>query len=548
MRRGRPKFVIARVLAAALLVGAAAGCAAVLGFEDTTLRTDTTADGGMMETGPIGEGGTTTDGGTHFSAKPTALVLRRGGTVDLEVDLARGTDVTGSVTAHLAGLPSGVTATTATLAPTSSTGTITLSAAAKAALGSSALTLSADGTALAPLAISLLVADPAGSLDVTFDMDGLVSDSTKGLGSTFFALGVQSDQKIVAGGAGGPGGATPPSGWLLRRFAANGAADAPFDTLAGAVGIPTDGAIRALAIMANGSIVCAGESTAMAAPKPQLTLMRFTAAGKIDPTFGGGIVRLPAAEAAGGSIGLGVVVDPTGAVVVVGSRKDILNTESGIITRFKADGTRDATFNGGTTVDIANVRFVGVSLESSAIVAGGSTITGALPSYFITRRTAIGANDPTFGTAGSAAFGNTYRANAFARLGDGTLAVVGDVQSGSAGYTAGFITMQGNSPFARTYANAASAGFFGIGVQADGRIIAAGHTAVVNGEARVQRILPDGNKDLSFNDGGTVLIEPPGGIPNFDVTLFAAAVQVDGRILTAGNRTTTGAVIYRLWP
>ena len=538
--------VLVALACAAALAAAAGGCALVLGFDDTTLRD--ASEGGTTEGGVLDEAGNPVEGGTsRLTTKPAALIVRRGGTTSVTVELARGSDQTGAVTARLSDLPVGVTATTAAISPTASSGTLDLTASTNATLGSKIVKLTAEGTTLAPAQLPLLVADPPGALDVTFDADGLASDSAKGLGSTFFALGVQADQSIVAGGAGGAGGAQPVSGWIIRRFLPTGQPDATFNAAA-SIGIPADGELRAIAIAADGKIVCAGSSTQVAVPQPLLTLVRFLPTGKLDPAFQGGIVRLPAAEGPGGSIGLGLVVQPDGAIVVVGSRKDLIGNEAGVITRFKADGTRDATFNGGTTIAIAATRFVGVALENGAVIAGGSTTSGALPSYFLTRRTAQGGNDPTFGTAGSAAFGNTYRANGFARLADGSLAVVGDIQQNAMGYTAGITSVQGNAVFARAYANLPSAAFFGIGVQADGRIIAAGHTAVTNGEARIARILPDGNTDATFNDGGTVFIEPPGGVPNFDVTLFAAGVQADGRILAAGNRTTAGAVVYRLWP
>jgi hypothetical protein len=100
--------------------------------------------------------------------------------------------------------------------------------------------------------------------------------------------------------------------------------------------------------------------------------------------------------------------------------------------------------------------------------------------------------------------------------------------------------------FARGYGNAVGAGFFGVAVQNDGRIVAAGHR-LPNGEARVGRLLVDGTPDPSFSDAGTAIVEPAGS-PSSDVSLFAAAVQADGRILVAGNRSNAGAIVFRLWP
>jgi uncharacterized delta-60 repeat protein len=334
----------------------------------------------------------------------------------------------------------------------------------------------------------------------------------------------------------------------VRRYGPSGVPDAAFTSAftAGPAPLLTEGQVEAMALDAKGNIVCVGASTQ---PIPALTIARLLPGGGLDATFAGGIVRLPLSDGPLGSNGLGLALQPDGSVLVVGSRLDAVGAEAGIIARFTSNGTRDATFNGGVTIAIPATRFVGASLEASgAVLVAGSTISGALPSFFLTRRTSLGANDPTFGTAGTASFGNTYRANAFARLADGSLALVGDVQQGAAAYTAGVASAKGDAVFARAFASGPTAAFFGLAVQSDTRLIAAGHTAVVNGEARIERFFQDGGRDPSFSDGGAVIVEPAGLSNALEVALFAAAVQSDGRILVAGNRSTTGAVVYRLWP
>ena len=540
---------LARVAPAALVATAGlGGCSLVLGFEDTTLRSG--ADAGPSDSGgPADEGGPRPDAGASgLSVKPTSLVIRRGAGVDLTVDLARGADVTGPVTARLSGLPAGVTAASATLAPNETTAVVHLTATATATLGPATITLNADGSPLPPVSIPLLVADLPGSLDVTFDSDGLVSDPSRGVGSTFLAASVQADGKIIAAGGAAAAGAAL-NGWVIRRYDSNGVPDTTFNTATSAAGVaPAEGQAQAIAVDAKGNIVCVGFT--QPAPTRQLTIVRLLSTGALDKTFGGtGIVRIPGEPPATGSFGFGVAVQPDGAIVVAGERRDLVGGNlAGIVTRFLESGARDTTFNGGATVVTANTRFVGVSGDADGFLVGGSTIGGSLPSYFATRRTAQGLIDATFGSGGTAAFGNTYRANAFARLADGSFALVGDVASGAAGYTAGVATPKGLGVFARAYGNATGAGFFGIAVQADGNIIAAGHTAVTNGEARVQRLLPTGDKDVAFGTAGTATIEAAGTANGIDVTLFAAAVQPDARILVAGNRTNAGAVIYRLWP
>jgi uncharacterized delta-60 repeat protein len=537
------------VVATAMVLGGIAvttGCSLVLGFEDTTLRTDSD-EAGTTEGGTDTEGGTRPDGGTsRLTTKPASIVVRRGASAEITIELARGSDVTATVTAGLSDLPAGITATTVTLAPAATSGKITITAAATATLGLATVTLSADDATLAPAQVPLLVADPPGALDTTFDGDGLVADPSRGDGSTFLALAVQADARIVAGGgiAAGPGAL---SGWMIRRYAGNGVPDTAFNTLASAPGVmPGDGQLDGMTLDAKGNIVCVGIT--QAAPLQQLTVARLLPTGALDPSFANGIVRLGPDMGAAATFGFGVAVQPDGAVVVVGSRRELAgNKESGIIVRFTEKGARDPTFNGGQTVVVPGARFVGVAVQpDGAIVAAGSAVAGA-PSYLVVRRTPQGDVDPTYGTAGSLAFGPGYRASAFTRLADGSVGVAGDVQQGAAGYTAGAASAKGAAIFARTYASTAGAGFFGLAAQPDGRLVAAGHTATANGEARVERILPDGNKDTTFGTAGTAIIDAA-GTAGFDVRLFAAAVQADGRVLAAGNRTDSGAVIYRMWP
>lgn len=536
--------VFERLAAVTFLTCLAAGCAAVLGFEETTLRGTSEDEAGTTSEGGIDDAAAPRPDGSvsRIAVSPASPVLRRGASTDLTVTIERDGDMTGAITARLSDLPSGVTATAGEIAPSATTATVKLTAAANATLGPKTIKLTAEGTALPAADVPLLVADRAGAPDVTFDTDGSLFDASKGVSATFFAVGVLGDQRIVAAGA---GVASP--GWMMRRYASDGFPDGAFTTLANA-SAPANGEARAFAVDGAGNMVFVGSSTKPPAPQQQLTIVKLKPTGALDTTFGGGVILPLIAEAPGGSVALGVAIQPDGAVVVVGSRRDIIGNESGVIARFAPNGTRDATFNAGASVAIAGARFVGVSLEGNDILAAGSSTTGALPSYFLAKRTPAGASDPTFGNGGTASFGNTYRANAFARLADGSFALTGDLQKAATTnqvYTAGVASAKGAALFARGYGTATGAAFFAAAGQADGRVIVAGHTAP-NGEARVGRIRLDGDPDPTFGNAGTAILEPAGSAGS-DVTLFGAAVQADGRILVAGNRSNRGAIIFRLW-
>ena len=114
-------------------------------------------------------------------------------------------------------------------------------------------------------------------------------------------------------------------------------------------------------------------------------------------------------------------------------------------------------------------------------------------------------------------------------------------------YTAGLATPLGASIFSRGFALASGASFNAVAPVGNVGFVAAGHASGPNGEARVTRILADGGADPSFSNGGSAIVDPGGAANGFDLTLYAAALQGDGRVLVAGNRTGAGAVIYRLW-
>jgi uncharacterized delta-60 repeat protein len=519
----------------------AAGCALVLGFEDTTLVAD---DDGALDGAPVDDDAGTSDrdgaASAGLSAAPSPVVVKRGASAVVTVTVDRG-GAGGALTVTVADLAKGLTSAPATLPDGATRATLTISAGATAALGASTARVTLDPPIAPAIELPILVAEAPGAPDVTFGDDGAVADGSRGDAATFRAIAVQADGKIVAGGV--PGAA----GWFVRRFSAAGAVDASF-VVPGAA-LPANGELRAIAIDASGRIVCAGTSSP-AIGAAQMTVARLSPTGAADPTFGtGGIYRVPITDAVTGSSGFAVAVQPDGKVVVAGSRKAGAG-EDGLAIRLDASGARDATFGGGL-VATANSSWIGVAVEASGAIALGGTVTSANEndvSFSLLRLTAAGAPDGAFGASGALVFGSGDRASGFARMPDGALALAGASVSPGNLYVAGVVSGAGAPRFARGVAAGPGAGFFAAAAQADGRLVAAGHTAGPGGEARVERIFADGGVDEEFGEAGAQIVEPKGGQAAFDVTLFAAATQPDGRILVGGNRANAGAVLFRLWP
>lgn len=518
----------------ALLAGA--GCALVLGFDDTRV--------GDVASGADGDvDGSTTDGGggtAKLTVNPTSLVVRRGSSLPVVVTLQRSATLQGAVVARIDDLPANVGAAPVTILENETTGTITLTASASATLGATTTHLRTDASDLPSIDLPLLVADPAGALDITFDKDGFVADATKGLGSTFFALTTQSDGKILAAGLAGT------AGWLARRFFQDGAADTVF--AAATSTLPTDGDARAIGVDSAGRIVIAGASSPGVAMPTQLTVTRLLSTGAADTAFAtGGTFRLPATDGLTGSTAYALAIGADDSVVVVGSRKENVTDESGILLRLTSKGVRDTAFGAGLVVTKKN-RFVGVSIQPDGIVVAGTDTAGTLTSYTLARFDDKGAADKKFGQNGTSAFGLGFRADGYVSLSNGNLALVGEATlAGDPKYTAALATPTGSQIWTRNTAPGTGAAFHGAATSPDGKLIAAGFTPAPMSEARVDRVLGDGGSDPTFGDGGSSLIETK-GTKDLDVALWAARVQADGRILTAGNRSNAGAVIYRLWP
>lgn len=509
------------------------GCAAVLGFEDTTLRSDT--EGGV---GPNADGGldATGDGAAaRLTVQPTEVVLRRGTSADVTVTIARGGDVQGPVAVTVTDLPAGVTAAPATIRDRESATKVTFTAAADAPFATSKAQLSVDKGGLAPIPLSVLVAGASGTPDTTFDGDGFVTDSAKGNNATFYALAVQADGQILAGGA---GAATSP-GWLVRRYDSEGNADAAFATAL--TGLPTDGEVRAIAVDPTTSkILLAGASSGGVLGPAQLTVLRREASGAPDATFAGGAFRFSLGDAPVGSTAFALAMQADGGVVVVGTRREPGGKTSGVAIRLRKDGSRDPTWSGGNVVAMPDNDFVGVANgPAGSVFIAGTDSSAQLGSFYLTKRLASGLPDGSFGSGGATTFGLGFRAHGFVRMPDGSLVVAGESAQAGNVYTLGRTDAAGGQVFARGIATATGASFNAVTADATGRIVAAGNSTG-NPEARIARVHLDGTVDAKFGDAGSALVTA--------TTLSAAAVQADGRILVAGNRAQAGGIVYRIWP
>jgi uncharacterized delta-60 repeat protein len=239
--------------------------------------------------------------------------------------------------------------------------------------------------------------------------------------------------------------------------APTGALDVTFGSGGRATSVLTGGA-TALALQADGKIIVGGESR----------IQRFNANGTLDASFGtaGGTDFVFSNTL--GNVPQAIAIQSDGRIVVVGFITGLTRTDF-VVARYNSDGTPDATFASGgkTIVDFGAIsaRGTAVALQGGAIVVAGQatigTVTVSDADFAVARLTSAGAFDPSFGTGGKT-----------------TINVAGKFDGANA-----------------------------MAIQADGRIVLAGHAAVdggSNGNIGLVRLTASGTPDATFGTNGVV--------------------------------------------
>jgi uncharacterized delta-60 repeat protein len=223
--------------------------------------------------------------------------------------------------------------------------------------------------------------NPNGTLDTAFGRDGKVAtdftpwQDEPGAGG----LAIQSNGKMVLTGYSGAGGPSPK--FALARYTSNGRLD---DSFGGNGKIRTNLGPKAdfgfaVSIQTDGKILAGGDSGArnVGAGNGGFGLVRYDRDGTLDDTFGrNGIVRTNFSRSDDEVHGLAVQAD--GEIVAVGisgiGGPD--NTKFGL-ARYAADGTLDAAFGGDGKVRTdftPNVDFA----FAVAIDSGGRIVTAGI--------------------------------------------------------------------------------------------------------------------------------------------------------------------------
>jgi uncharacterized delta-60 repeat protein len=196
-----------------------------------------------------------------------------------------------------------------------------------------------------------------GTLDPTFGQGGKVSADYAP-----FALAIQADGKLVAGGSGEGTSGNGDGDFALTRYIPDGSPDPSFGsgaTVSTDFGY-SDDAAQAVAIQADGKPVAVGRSDDQGGHPigtigEDVAIARYTPAGRRDPSFGrqGKVVTSfdPNGKYYSGfSAASGVVIQPDGRIVAAGYRAPGVHPRDFLLLRYTAQGRLDGGFGSGGKV------------------------------------------------------------------------------------------------------------------------------------------------------------------------------------------------------
>lgn len=340
-----------------------------------------------------------------------------------------------------------------------------------------------------------------GSLDPTFGGDGTVRTNFTPDVDAATAIAIQGDGRIVVAGETRHFTRVGTAGrFALARYETDGSLDTTFGSGDGKVTTDlTAGWDRGsgVAIQADGKIVVAGAADA-ACSCSRFALVRYETDGSLDATFGGdGTVttRFPRAP---GSSAQDVAIQADGKVVAVGGQ--LPEGSRFFLVRYDPDGSRDATFadDGRVRTRIGRGEGTATSVvlqpDAKIVVAGYGGVPHEFgdpfrPRIAVARYLADGRLDRLFG-------------------GDGV------ATTGSRGQLLGE----------------------DVAIQTDGKIVVAGRTFRVDGRFTLARFRRQGRLDDTFGRSGIVKTNFTPG----EDAAWGVALQADGKIVAAGQADGRG--------
>lgn len=498
--------------------------------------------------------------GSFTLAAPGEVEIVAGGTATLDVTASRG-GAAEDIVLTVFGLPSGVTASPATIAAGQTQATITLTAAGSATQGASgkvSVTGTTASAATASAATAVFVRGAPGTLDTSFGKAGVALVPSSDV--TIRAAAVQADGKIIVGGS--KSGATSRTAYLLR-VNASGEPDGTFGTN-GAVlvdfGTSSAEEFYRVAIDASGALLANGFNFT-GGTNDRILLARVDASGKLDAAFnatGKYTTTFPGGQ---GARSFSSVLQKDGNLVLVGTIPAGPGTWGA--ARVTPQGGTDATFGGGTVLPGSKPGdlWCGGQQSDGKLVLGGSIVEYVSSTYvsrwgFTRLALADGSVDTGYGTAGFAKIVWPASSDLYACAldpSDNLVAVGGLVESGTGQFVVGRYDKSASAdPSFHSGApvklplGAGQAQPTGVFLQSDGKIVVAGNSTA--GLLTVVRLGSDGASDTTFATAG--IFAASGGLSDLSNLTYSAFDRARRSVVLTGNASAGGQYgifLARVW-
>jgi uncharacterized delta-60 repeat protein len=352
-----------------------------------------------------------------------------------------------------------------------------------------------------------------GTLDTSF-----TANTITGFDSNVNSIAIQSDGKIVAGGAfTNFNGATTPH---IARLNSDGTLDTSFTTN---TGTGFNGSVNSIAIQSDGKIVIIGIFTTFNGVTVN-RIVRLNSDGTRDTAFttntGTGFNNTV----------FSIAIQSDGKIVAGGDFTNFNGTAVNRIVRLNTDGTRDTVFttNTGTAFN-GSVRSIAIQSDGKLVIGGFFTTFNGVTVNRIVRLNSDGTRDTAFTTNTGTGFNSPVFSIAIQS--DGKI-IIGGLFTLFNGVTANYIVRL-NSDGTRDTAFTTNTGTAfnntvqSIAIQSDGKLVIGGVFTAFNGVTvnRIVRLNSDGTRDTAFTTNtGT----------GFDNTVNSVAIQSDGKLVIGG--------------
>ncbi|MGB3013043.1 MAG: hypothetical protein WBB41_00350 [Candidatus Nanopelagicales bacterium] len=302
-----------------------------------------------------------------------------------------------------------------------------------------------------------------------------------------------------------------------------------------------NGNVWSVAAQTDGKVVVGGSFTAVNGVTSN-RIARLNADGTVDAAFSANLGTGPDNDV------LSVAVQTDGKIVLGGWFTAVNGTLSARIARLNTDGTVDSSFsaNTGSGFDF-DVRTVTIQPDGKMVVGGAFNAVNGTTSIRIARLNSNGTVDTAF--SANTGGGLNDKVEAVAVQADGKILVAGYLFTINGIPSKHIARFNANGTPDTAFAANSAIGLTGIpfalGIQSDAKVVLGGNFTNVNGtvSSRIARLNSDGTVDANFSSNlGT----------GFDGSVYALAVQADGKVVVAGTFTKFNGVpsksVARLLP